>query len=123
MSGGILDTPGINRHIEMLNSGFQPDPEFSVFCCFQYQNNPCLLFGLNRIIDALPCRFRPVIAKIKLNRMGIKIENEDAEAPINLDIDEYHSADGRTAIAVPVRIPFNQIPDKPDFLSQASRYL
>lgn len=60
---------------------------------------------------------------IKLNRMGIKIENEDLEAPINLDIDEYHSADGRTAIAVPVRIPFDQIPDKPDFLSQASRYL
>jgi hypothetical protein len=55
----------------MFNSSIQPDPIFSVFHCFQYQNNSRLLFGLQRIVCALAHCLSPVIAKVKFKRMGI----------------------------------------------------
>ena len=60
---------------------------------------------------------------IKLNRMGIKIEKETADAPITLNLEEYHSSEDRSVIVLPVCIPFDQIPESKDFLAEASRYL
>jgi len=60
---------------------------------------------------------------IKLDRMGIKVEKETAEAPITLNLEEYESSENRSAIVLPVCIPFDEIPDSKDFLTEASRYL
>ena len=55
----------------MFYGGIQPNPIFSVFYCFQYQNNPRFLSGLYWIIRALPHRLTPVIPKIKFNCVSI----------------------------------------------------
>ena len=60
---------------------------------------------------------------IKLDRMGIKIEKENADAPVTLELKEYHSSEDRSIIALPICIPFDQIPESSDFLAQANRYL
>lgn len=60
---------------------------------------------------------------IKLDRMGIKIEKEATNAPVTLNIEEYHSSEDRSVIALPICIPFDQIPEGEDFLAKASRYL
>ena len=67
----IFYTPGIDWQIEVFDSGVQPNPVFSVFYCFQYQNNPRFLSGLYCVISALPHRLTPVVTKIKFNRVGI----------------------------------------------------
>ena len=60
---------------------------------------------------------------LRLNRMGIKSEDDTDPRAITLELDELATSDGRKAIAVPVYIPFAEIPEKPDFLTEASRYL
>ncbi len=60
---------------------------------------------------------------IKLDRLGIKIEKETENAPITLNLEEYHSAENRSTIALPVCIPFDQIPESSDLLTNASHYL
>jgi chromosome segregation ATPase len=60
---------------------------------------------------------------IKLNRMGIKLEEDSKDTAITLHLNEYCSSEGRKVIALPIYIPFDQIPAKPDFLTEASRYL
>jgi len=65
------DAPGINRHIEVLNGGIEPDSIFSVFHGFQYQNSARFLACLYCVIRALSSRLGPVTTKIKFNRMGI----------------------------------------------------
>lgn len=60
---------------------------------------------------------------IKLDHMDIKIEKETANAPITLNLEEYQSSENRSAIALLVCIPFDQIPDNSDLLAKASRYL
>jgi hypothetical protein len=54
----------------VFDGGVKPNPIFSVFHRFQYQNNPRFLSGLYRVIRALTNRLTPVITKIKLNRVG-----------------------------------------------------
>jgi len=60
---------------------------------------------------------------LRLNRMGIKIEDDADPRAITLELEQLIASDGRNAIAVPVCIPFSEIPEKPDFLTEASRYL
>jgi len=68
----ISYAPGIDWQIKVLNGGVQPNPVFSVFHRFQYQNNPRFLSGLYCVICALPHRLGPTISKIKFNRVGIR---------------------------------------------------
>ncbi len=60
---------------------------------------------------------------IRTDRMGIKVTKEENEAAITLDLNEYCSAEGHRVVALPVCIPFETIPTRPDFLTEASRYL
>jgi hypothetical protein len=78
-----------------------------------------IIDSLNRVRDHL---WKTAVT-IRLDRMGIKIEDETVNAPVNLDIEEYNSSENRSAIVLPVCIPFDQIPESKDFLTEASRYL
>ena len=60
---------------------------------------------------------------IKLDQLGIKIEKETENAPVTLNLEEYHSSKRRRTIALPVCIPFDQIPESSDLLTKASHYL
>jgi hypothetical protein len=46
----ISNTPGIDCQIKVLNGGVQPNPVFSVFHRFQYQNNPRFSLKLNSLL-------------------------------------------------------------------------
>jgi len=78
---------------------------------------------ISECLMAAPRHLRMAHVTLRLNRMGIKAENADDSGTIILELREIASSDGRKVIAVPVRIPFSEIPDKPDFLAEASRYL
>ncbi len=60
---------------------------------------------------------------VKLDRMGIKVEENSYDAAITLHLNEYCSCDGRKIIALPVYITFDQIPARPDLVTEAKRYL
>jgi hypothetical protein len=55
--------------------------------------------------------------------MGKKLEDETGPGVLELEIDELSAYDGRRLIALPVFIPFTEIPARPDFYTEASRYL
>jgi len=78
---------------------------------------------ISECLMAAPRHLRVAHVTLRLSRMGIKAENADDSGTITLELLEIASSDGRKVIAVPVRIPFSEIPDKPDFLAEASRYL
>ena len=60
---------------------------------------------------------------LKLNHMGIKLE-EDATGPaINMEMLELSLPNGRRVIVVPVWIPIAEMPEPRDFLKEAGRYL
>ena len=60
--------------------------------------------------------------QVRLNRMGIKSEQDDDSA-VTLQLNEYCNADGNRIIALPVQIPFDSIPVRQDMLSEIDRYL
>lgn len=62
------------------------------------------------------------LVQVRLNRMGIKSEQDDDSA-VTLQLNEYCNADGNRIIALPVQIPFDSIPVRQDMLSEIDRYL
>ena len=60
---------------------------------------------------------------LKLNHMGIKLE-EDATGPaVNMEMVELSLPNSRRVIVLPVWIPIAEMPEPRDFLKEASRYL
>jgi hypothetical protein len=57
----IHNTPDIDRKIEVLDGGVQPNPVFSIIRLFQNKNNPRFFVGLDRIICTLTDRRSPII--------------------------------------------------------------
>ncbi|MEN8179884.1 MAG: hypothetical protein ABFS39_14880 [Pseudomonadota bacterium] len=78
---------------------------------------------ISETLIAAPDLLRRMNIKIKMDRMGKKLEDEVGPSVLNLELDELCSYDGRRLIALPVYIPFTEIPARPDFLTEASRYL
>ena len=62
--------------------------------------------------------------RLKMDRMGKKLKEADTgPSVLDLELDELSAYDGRRLIALPVFIPFTEIPARPDFFTEASRYL
>lgn len=60
---------------------------------------------------------------VRLNRLGIKSAQDTDNGAVKLQLNEYCRADGSRIIALPVHIPFDKIPHRPDLLADVSRYL
>jgi hypothetical protein len=54
--------------------------------------------------------------------MGVKRQSSEG-ALLQLRLDQIQSAIGRTAIILPVKIPFYELPRRDDMLDKAMRYL
>ena len=60
---------------------------------------------------------------MRLNHMGIKMD-ESSDGPANdLQLIRLFSASGERRIVLPVRLLRSELPERPDFFKQASRYL
>ena len=67
---------------------------------------------------------RRTTIRLKMDRMGKKLDAEDAGSSVlDLELDELSDYGGRRLIALPVFIPFTEIPARSDFFTEASRYL
>ena len=60
---------------------------------------------------------------LKLNHMGIKLEEDATGRAINMEMVELSLPNSRRVIVVPVWIPIAEMPEKRDFLQEAGRYL
>lgn len=60
--------------------------------------------------------------ELVIDRMGIKQTGPGANHLV-LHLQELQGARGGTAVAQRVRIPYTEFPERPDFLTEASRYL
>jgi hypothetical protein len=60
---------------------------------------------------------------MRLNYMGIRVEDTAGEASNLLKLFELYSANGARRIALPGYIPRAELPERPDFFKQAQRYL
>ena len=61
--------------------------------------------------------------QVSINRMGIKSEQSNDGSAVTLQLNEYCNAQGRRMIALPIQIPFDEIPERPDLLADMDRYL
>jgi len=60
---------------------------------------------------------------LRLNHMGVKMD-ESSSGPVNdLQLIGLFSASGERRIVLPVRVLRSELPERPDFFKQASRYL
>jgi len=78
---------------------------------------------ISECLEAAPRHLQMATVTLRLSRMGIKAEDADDAGTITLKLQEFAASDGRKVIALPVYIPFSELPEKPDFLANASRYL
>ena len=60
---------------------------------------------------------------MRLNYMGIRVEENPGEASNLLDLLELYSASGEHRIVLPGYIPRTELPERPDFFKEAQRYL
>lgn len=60
---------------------------------------------------------------MRLNYMGIRVEENSGEASNLLDLLELYSASGERRIVLPGYIPRTDLPERPDFFKEAQRYL
>jgi len=60
---------------------------------------------------------------MRLNYMGIRVEENSGEASNLLDLLELYSASGEQRIVLPGYIPRTDLPERPDFFKEAQRYL
>ena len=60
---------------------------------------------------------------MRLNYMGIRVEETPGEASNLLELIELYSASGEQRIVLPGYIPRAELPERPDFFKEARRYL
>jgi hypothetical protein len=60
---------------------------------------------------------------MRLNYMGIRVEDSAEEASNLLNLLELYSASGERRIVLPACIPRTELPERPDFFKAAQRYL
>jgi len=60
---------------------------------------------------------------MRLNYMGIRVEEDSTETSSRLDLIEIYSTGGMHRILLPGYIPRTELPERPDFFKQAQRYL
>jgi hypothetical protein len=60
---------------------------------------------------------------MRLNYMGIKVEENPGEASNLIDLIELYSASGARRIVLPGYIPRTDLPERPDFFKAAQHYL
>jgi hypothetical protein len=60
---------------------------------------------------------------MRLNYMGIRVEENAGEVSNALDLVELYSANGEHRIVLPGYIPRTDLPERPDFFKAAQRYL
>lgn len=60
---------------------------------------------------------------MRLNYMGIRVEDIPGQASNLLDLVELYSASGERRITLPGYIPRAELPERPDFFKAAQRYL
>jgi hypothetical protein len=60
---------------------------------------------------------------MRLNYMGIRVEETAGEASSLLNLVELYSANGARRIVLPAYIPRTELPERPDFFEAAQRYL
>jgi len=60
---------------------------------------------------------------MRLDYMGIRVEENAGEASNLLDLLELYSATGECRIVLPGYIPRTELPERPDFFKEAQRYL
>ncbi len=81
------------------------------------------LVAICQTLEAAPDLLFKTSVTLKMDRMGKKSMDDARPPAVTLELDEYCTPDGRRIIALPIFIPFRQIPARPDFLSEVSRYL
>lgn len=120
----------LNQHQEHLISHHQLDQEISGLTTQQAisAGEPVTLDRYIEVIantlGSAPRLLHRMKVRLKMDRMGKKLD-DDASGPstLSLELDELSTYDDRRLIALPVFIPFTDIPPRPDFLVEASRYL
>jgi len=60
---------------------------------------------------------------LRLNAMGVKTDVSSGEPANDLQLPMVFSASGESRIVLPVSVLCSELPDRPDFFKQASRYL
>jgi len=60
---------------------------------------------------------------MRLNYMGVRVDDDAAEASNRIELLELYSASGVRRILLPAYIPRRELPERPDFFKQAQRYL
>jgi hypothetical protein len=60
---------------------------------------------------------------MRLNYMGIRVEEDSEEPSTLLEMNELYSATGEHRILLPGYIPRSELPERPDFYKAAQRYL
>ncbi len=60
---------------------------------------------------------------MRLNYMGVRVDETSGENANLLDLDEIHSVNGVHRILLPGYIPRTELPERPDFFREAQRYL
>jgi len=61
--------------------------------------------------------------RMRLNAMGVRTEASSDEPANDLQLIGLFSAIGERRIVLPVRVLRSELPERPDFFKQASRYL
>lgn len=115
-SENIVDAAGMERDLNKLESDLQ-----------RQQTTPLTLDQhLESIVHSLSAvreRLWNEPLQLRLNRMGIKSKQDSDSSTVTLQLNEYCSAEGGRIIALPITIPFDKIPAKPDLLADIDRYL
>jgi hypothetical protein len=60
---------------------------------------------------------------MRLNYMGVRLDENSGEASNSLDLIELYSANGEHRIVLPGYIPRTDLPERPDFFKTAQRFL
>ena len=60
---------------------------------------------------------------MRLNYMGVRVEESSREPSTLLEVNELYSASGARRLILPVYLPRAELPERPDFFKQAQRYL
>jgi hypothetical protein len=60
---------------------------------------------------------------MRLNYMGVRVDDDTAEASNRIELLEIYSSSGVRRILLPAYIPRTELPERPDFFKQAQRYL
>lgn len=112
----VVDAAGMEQELMQLESELQQRKATP----FTLDNH---LESIVNSLEAVRERLWVEPVQIRLNRMGIKSKQEGDNSAVTLQLNEYCNIEGGRIIALPIYIPFDKIPLRPDLLANVDRYL